>query len=164
MPQLKLIQPPARLRAPSFNRELNRALLISRAFGTSLERRIPRAAALAAKLKADEKYRAKPGEVPAPGKLARIVSPALFGRKRLRRPLRPCKAEVETILTASDKREYARLTNGQIVKAATIVDVNGTGTGVRVIQTPGSQVTLKPADLEQLPTQELPRTGATPRL
>lgn len=154
MPKLKSIMPPARLRAPAYNRDINVKLRSSRAFGTSTTQRIERLKEIAAAAKADPTFKAR--YVPKPGRLAKLVSPTLFRSARVKQVLRPCKAEVEVLLKASSgkHREYARLTNGQIVKAHRISDERSLDNVV--IQTPGSPVTLRPADLKQIATKPLP--------
>lgn len=145
-----------RFLAPLFLRDANATLGNSRAFGTSWNRRAPVILRAFIARQADPK--AIIAYVPPIPKIAKIVAPGVFRRRAKNPVMKPCRAEVDTVLTASDNRKYVRLTNGQIVKAT-----QGRCTEMKpalftsIPNPAGLDVILREADLAQLPQQTLPR-------
>jgi hypothetical protein len=152
MPQLKKILRNARLYAPDYNRGLHCELAKSRPFGSSLGRRLPRLLRIMRAKMEDPKTIIAVGSVPPPGRMAKIICPALYRNRKDSKPRKPCKAEPDVILTSSDKRTYLRLDNGQIVKA----HIDRSTGNVHAFSS-AQDILLRPADQAQLATQQLPR-------
>jgi hypothetical protein len=114
MSKLKSITPAARHRGAPFNREINASLARSRAFGSSVRARFWALVAAFKAALADPK--SEPRYVPQPSRTFRRIAPGVFGKVKRVNPRVPAKAEIETLIASSDKRFYARLTNGQIVR------------------------------------------------
>jgi hypothetical protein len=154
MSKLTLNQPPAFLRSELTNRDLNAQLRRSRGTGSSFFARLATLMRIFIARQKDPKCIIE--RVPSVPKIAKQYGH--FRQHAKRKPRKPFKAEVETILKAWDGRTYLRLDNGQIVRALRGVDI-----GLDYIQpndtlvarTPGGPVTLRPADQAQLPTQNL---------
>lgn len=97
-----------------WHRERNRALRITRAFGAGTASRIRQILTAVAEMEKDPEKKVK---LPRPTRTMKRICPSLYRGAERRKPMKFVEAEITERLTDSRGRDYARLSNGQIVHA-----------------------------------------------